>query len=103
MDSYLIAALYKFVTLPDYQELRERLRERCQEAGILGTLLLAEEGINGTIAGSEDALRGFLAYLREDPRFADLVHKESWSTQRPFHRLKVRLKKEIQAHLLLGI
>ena len=36
-----------------------------------------------------------LAYLRSDPRFQDLEHKESYCKGVPFQRMKVRLKKEI--------
>ena len=91
---YLLAALYKFVRLEDYEELRPRLEERAQHLGICGTLLLAREGINGTISGHEENLRTFLSFLKSDPRLSDLVHKESWSDQKPFLRLKVRLKKK---------
>ena len=53
MSNYLIAALYHFVALPDFRELRVKLDELCRARNIKGTLLLAEEGINGTIAGVE--------------------------------------------------
>jgi len=92
---FLTAALYKFVDLPDFAELREPLFQLCQEQGVKGTLLLASEGINGTIAGPEAGVRAVLAWLRRDPRFADLEHKASWAQEPPFHRLKVRLKREI--------
>lgn len=95
MNGVLIASLYKFVPLMDYKELRPRLEKKCEDAGIKGTLLLAEEGINGTLSGKEEALRGFLEYLRSDPRLEDLKHKESRAPEMPFLRLKVRLKKEI--------
>ena len=95
MSRVLIAALYKFVPLHDHTELRTPLFDRAEAAGIRGTLLLAAEGINGTIAGPEAGMRSCLAWLREDPRFADLIHKESWTDDMPFLRLKVRLKKEI--------
>jgi UPF0176 protein len=39
----------------------------------------------------------FLDALREDPRFADIVVKESRSQAQPFGRLKVKVKKEIIA------
>ena len=94
-DQIVISALYKFVYLPDYMELREPILAACNEHGIKGTLLLAEEGINGTIAGSREGMDGILAYLREDSRLADLEHKESFATEPPFLRMKVKLKKEI--------
>ena len=95
MSEFLTAALYKFVDLPDFSELRDRLFDFCQPRQIKGTLLLAREGINGTVAGPEDSVRQLLALLRSDPRLAHLEHKESWSQHEPFYRLKVKLKKEI--------
>ncbi len=95
MSRILVAALYKFVALDDFAELRAPILAKAEEAGIRGTLLLAHEGINGTIAGTETAIRAFLTYLKSDPRLTDLIHKESWTDTMPFLRLKVRLKKEI--------
>ncbi|MDO8905354.1 rhodanese-related sulfurtransferase [Hydrogenophaga sp.] len=92
---YLTAALYKFVDLPDFQDLRDALQACCEANGVRGTLLLASEGINGTIAGPEAGVRAVLAHLHADARLAALAHKESWSDKPPFLRMKVRLKKEI--------
>ena len=92
---YLTAALYKFVDLPDHADWREPLIALCREQQVKGTLLLAPEGINGTIAGPEAGVLTVLAWLRRDARLADLEHKASWSDHPPFHRLKVRLKREI--------
>jgi UPF0176 protein len=92
---FLTAALYQFVDLPDFVELRAPLLACCEAHGVKGTLLLASEGINGTIAGPEAGVRAVLEYLRADPRLARLPHKESWSEQAPFHRMKVREKREI--------
>ncbi|MFK8041254.1 rhodanese-related sulfurtransferase [Congregibacter sp.] len=91
----VVAALYKFVALPDYQSLREPLLEQCRRHGLKGTLLLAEEGINGTVAGTREALDTVLAWLRADSRLADLEHKESLHDEQPFLRMKVKLKREI--------
>ncbi|AXS41966.1 rhodanese-related sulfurtransferase [Breoghania sp. L-A4] len=95
MTELLVAALYKFVSLPDFREMRDPLHGVCVENGVFGTLLLAAEGINGTIAGPEAAVRAVLDFLRADPRMADLEHKESTASSMPFRRMKVRLKKEI--------
>jgi len=95
MADFLVAALYQFVHLPDFRELRAPLLEHCEAQGVKGTLLLAEEGINGTIAGSEAGIRSVLDRLRGDARLARLVHKESWAPHMPFYRMKVKLKREI--------
>ncbi len=99
MSKYLTAALYKFVSLPNYQTLQAPILDACKSNHIKGTLLLAEEGINGTIAGLPDDIHRVLDFLRTDPlfanKFADLEHKESFANEHPFYRMKVKLKKEI--------
>ena len=95
MSNILVAALYKFVALPDYEALRAPLQRVCEDSRVMGTLLLAREGINGTIAGPPEGIRAVLAHLKADQRFADVEHKESWAGEMPFLRMKVRLKKEI--------
>ncbi|MBR9912476.1 MAG: rhodanese-related sulfurtransferase [Gammaproteobacteria bacterium] len=102
-NKVVVAALYKFVSLPDYEALREPLLEWCRAAGVKGTLLLASEGINGTVAGSRAAIDGLLDYLRRDPRLADLSHKESLHEEVPFYRMKVKLKREIVTMGVEGI
>lgn len=91
----VVAALYKFVSLPDFAEIKEPLAAVCDEYGTKGTLLLAAEGINGTVAGSREGIDAMLAWLKSDERLADLEHKESYTSEPPFLRMKVKLKKEI--------
>ena len=95
MSQFVIAALYKFVTLNDYESLKPGLLKKCQDLDIKGTLLLAQEGINGTISGSRQGIDQILDHLRSDARLSNLVHKESFATDPPFHRMKINLKKEI--------
>lgn len=103
MSDIVVAALYKFVALDDFHELREPLLDACVAAGARGTLLLAHEGINGTIAASRQGIDQVLAYLRSDPRLRDLEHKESLDDHMPFYRMKVKLKKEIVTMGIPGI
>jgi len=93
--SLTVATFYKFVALPDADEKRRSILAFCQNQGIKGTILLAQECINGTIAGTSTAIHAVLAFLRSDARLADLEHKESNSTDFPFDRMKVKLKREI--------
>jgi UPF0176 protein len=92
---FVVAAMYRFVTLEDYEAIREPLHKVCVDNHIKGTLLLAREGINGTVAGSREGIDALLAYLKSDPRLAALEHKESFDEKQPFYRMKVKLKKEI--------
>ena len=103
MPDTVVAALYKFVALEDFHEMREPLLDACLAAGARGTLLLAHEGINGTIAASREGIDQVLAHLRADPRLQDLEHKESIDDHMPFYRMKVKLKKEIVTMGIAGI
>tara|TARA_R110002096_G_scaffold46032_1_gene122979 strand:+ start:25223 stop:26125 length:903 start_codon:yes stop_codon:yes gene_type:complete len=93
--STIVAALYHFTKFADHKALQQPLLSLCRAQGIKGSLLLAYEGINGTIAGSRGGIDAVLAHLRALPGCDDLEHKESFATQMPFNRMKVRLKKEI--------
>ncbi|MGC1547072.1 MAG: sulfurtransferase [Rhodanobacter sp.] len=86
---------YRFVSLDDLPMLRERVLERCTALALKGTILLAPEGINLFLAGPREAVDTFMAWLREDSRFADLTPKESISDDVPFGRMRVRVKQEI--------
>ena len=90
-----IAALYRFARFDDPAAIRAHLSDAAEAAGIKGTLLVAGEGINGTIAGSPEGIERMLATIRALPGCAGLQPKFATADAMPFHRLKVRLKREI--------
>jgi len=94
-SSIVIAALYRFVRLEDFEILRAPLLKIMLEREVRGTLLLAFEGINGTIAGRAEDIDFLLNYLRTDERLHDLECKLSYDDEMPFYRSRVKLKREI--------
>ena len=92
---FTVCALYHFTRFDDPASLQGPLLDLCRAEKITGTLLLAGEGINGTVAGPEAGITNLLAHLRGLPGCGDLEWKLSTAEQRPFARMKVRLKKEI--------
>ncbi|MBZ9610981.1 oxygen-dependent tRNA uridine(34) hydroxylase TrhO [Rheinheimera maricola] len=100
---YVVAALYKFVRLPDYITLRDSLYDYMVANKVKGTLLLAEEGINGTICGERAGVDAVKAWLDADSRFDGMSYKESLSDELAFYRTKVKLKKEIVTMGVEGI
>ena len=94
-EKYIVAAFYKFVPLKNLRELKSCLYDLCKNLDIFGTILLAPEGINGTIAGTQTSIKNIFNWLRKQSTFCDLEVKYSEDISIPFHRLKVRLKKEI--------
>ena len=104
---FLTIAFYHFVNLENIESIREYINNFCQDNQIKGTILLATEGINGTISGKENNIQKFIIFIRENEcfnnKFNALKHKESWATENPFYRMKVRIKKEIVALGIRGI
>lgn len=96
---YKVAALYQFAALPDFRQLQAPLRALCDQLGIKGSLLLADEGINGTIAGKDAEIDALTRELEGGALFSgrlnNLELKYSRASLMPFLHMKVRLKKEI--------
>ena len=46
MEPFVNVAGYRFVDLPDRDELRQPFRDACEKNRLLGTILLSTEGIN---------------------------------------------------------
>ncbi|GAA6133633.1 rhodanese-related sulfurtransferase [Oceaniserpentilla sp. 4NH20-0058] len=101
--SIVVCAMYKFVTLDNFEAIRPNLLNIMEDNQVRGTLLLAKEGINGTVAGSREGIDAVLAWLKTDERLADIDYKESYTEIAPFHRTKVKLKKEIVTMGVEGI
>lgn len=95
MSLIQVAALYRFAHLPDADTLRPPLLALMRTHGVRGTILLAGEGVNGTIAGPPAGIAAVIAHLRALPGCADLAPKYADAATMPFHRTKVRVKREI--------
>jgi len=98
-----IAALYGFASVPDPAARRGELLALARDAGVRGTLLLAPEGVNGTIAGPRRGVEAVVAAITGWPGFDRAEVKWADADAQPFHRLKVRLKREIVTMGVAGI
>jgi UPF0176 protein len=88
-------AFYRFVKIDDPDGLVAILEQLCKQAGVLGSILVAEEGLNGMLAGTEAQLKIVRDWLESDPRFTGLLVKRTACDDLPFKRLKIKLKNEI--------
>lgn len=92
-------AAYKFTSIPDPNAWRPRVKARCQELGVMGSILFSPEGINLFVAAERAATDAFIEFLRRDEmfggRFTDIIVKESVSDTQPHKRIVVRMKNEI--------
>ena len=69
----LNVAGYRFIDLPDRDDLRESFLEFCTNLELRGTVLLSPNGINFFLAGSEDRVSDFIDFLESDVRLS-LIH-----------------------------
>ncbi len=100
---YGVVLFYRYVRIENPEEFRDILRSKCEELGITGRFIVAEEGINGI--GETDCARiyEFCQWMMSDPsrtsgetsRFADIHWKFSRSNGDSFPRLSVKARKEI--------
>jgi UPF0176 protein len=95
-----VCALYQFIRLHDIEELRLSLHNLMENLEIKGTILLASEGLNGTISGDKKSIDKVVDFLINKLGCDNLEIKFSQSKNRPFKRLKVKIKPEI---VTLGI
>ncbi len=94
-NTIVVASFYRFTALPDFAQHQAPLLDAARRAGVFGTILLAHEGVNGTIAGPRSGIDAVTDHIKSLPGCDGLEWKESYTDENPFHRIKVRLKKEI--------
>ena len=91
---WVVAALYQFKEVQDPADLQQRLLDLVKTINLCGTLIVAGEGINGTVAGDRLAIDT----LHQFCSMKALVlwnTKESHSSDKPFRKMKIKLKEEI--------
>jgi UPF0176 protein len=91
----VVSTFYKFAVVSDPVALEADVAALCCRHGIKGTFLVAPEGINASVSGAPESVAELMTWLRLDIRFQDLESKDSFATDHPFRRLKVKVKPEI--------
>ena len=92
---YVVILFYKFVDIANPQAVADAQKAKCAELGLLGRMLLAEEGVNATFEGTREAVDAYKAWMKQDPLFGDILIKESAGTGQAFRKLSIRVRKEI--------
>lgn len=93
--SVQVATFYRFVSLPQADELQPVIKDFCRQNDILGIILIANEGINATISGPQKSLEALFETFNHIPELANLEVKYSSAEKHPFSRIRVRRKPEI--------
>ena len=103
MPATVNIAAYHFADLENLPALRSDLRSLCSLRDLRGTILLASEGINMFVAGSQEGIDALLERVRQVPGLDNLEIKTSYSSEQPFNRMFVKIKREIIAFGVEGI
>jgi UPF0176 protein len=101
---YDVVALYAFTPIGDPYRLQDELRLLGAAENLCGTLIIAREGFNGTLAGPRAALEKLVAKMESllaTGREAEI--KYSQAAERPFWKLKIKVKAEIVTIGLRGV
>lgn len=88
---------YKFVELDDLETLRENLRCLMLKHDLNGTIYVCHEGLNIALTGTIEGMKNFRNELALDARLKDIFFKESFSDERPFQKVVVKIKPEVIA------
>jgi len=91
-------SFYRFYDAGDtaaLQSLRVRLRAICTELDLKGTFLLSHEGVNAMLSGARTSVESFKSFAREVFGVSDRDFKVASVANDAFHRLLVKIKKEI--------
>jgi UPF0176 protein len=92
---YRVLLYYAYIPIPDYESFAEEQYALCSSLGLLGRIIVAEEGINGTVCGTAEQTDAYIAEMRTDSRFEDMWFKSDDVQTQAFKKLIVRVKDEI--------
>ena len=91
-----VFGFYKFKKLQSLKKKKYLLQKNLIKQNIRGTIILAKEGVNATIAGKYEDIRFIINKIKKT---LDIKNFDSENISKckfqPFHRGKVKIKKEI--------
>jgi UPF0176 protein len=93
---FKVFGFYKFIKIKSLKRNKDLLQKFLTSNNIKGTIIIAKEGLNGTISGSVkdiDKIIKKLKFLFSFKKFDN--SNESKSKFQPFHKPKVKIKKEV--------
>ena len=93
---YEVFGFYKFTKINFLKKNQNLIKEFLNKKNIKGTIILSKEGLNGTISGKQKEIKLTINKLKKLLKIKDFdSHNISKSSFQPFHRPKVKIKKEV--------
>jgi UPF0176 protein len=93
---FLVFGFYKFKKISSLKKIKILFQKKILKNKVRGTIILSTEGINGTIAGKKNNVLFIESFLKKKLKFTNFDSKNlSFSQFQPFHRGKIKIKKEV--------
>jgi UPF0176 protein len=92
---YRVLLYYQYVTIENPEEFVKEHKAFCDELGLKGRILVANEGINGTVSGTVEATNQYMEKMKQDLRFASMIYKIDEADEHAFPKMKVRFRQEL--------
>ena len=91
-----VFGFYKFKKLNSLKKNKDLLQDFLIKTNIRGTIIIANEGINATISGKANDIKLTIAQIKKILDFKKFDSENiSKSKFQPFHKAKVKIKKEV--------
>ena len=93
---FKVLGFYKFVKVTSLKKNKDAMQKFFIKNNIRGTIIIAKEGLNGTISGQVKDIEKTIKKLKSLFSFKNFDNNNnSKSSFQPFHKPKVKIKKEI--------
>ena len=91
-----IFGFYKFINITQLKKHKQDLQLFMVKNKVRGVLILAKEGINGAISGKKNTIALIEKKILKQFNFKDFDSRNNSSSKfQPFHKAKVKIKKEV--------
>lgn len=101
-NNYQVLLYYKYIAINEPKKLREEMLKLCEDLGLKGRIIVAEEGINGTVEGLKENTEKYIRFINKDLRLKGMHFKRSLGTGKAFPKLSVKVRPEIVSGHLGG-
>ena len=93
---FTISGFYKFKKINFLKKYKTYLENEISNTSIRGSIIISSEGINGSLAGNNKDIFKILKLLKKEFKFTQFDSSNiSTSRFQPFHKAKVKVKKEV--------
>jgi len=95
MKAYQTLLYYCYSPIENAEEFAEKHLEFCKSLGLVGRIIVANEGLNGTVSGTIEACKAYMEAVHADQRFAKTDFKIDEVEEPSFIKMHCRYKSEI--------